>query len=729
MAFDMLSIQYYPLRIAAGDGEPISFFFIPHRRGNMKQIVYSLCFMCSIRCPIQVEVENDEVTWIQGNAKVAGIDGALCPRGAAARALLHDPQRLRTPLIRVGERGENRWREAPWDEALDLVAGRLGDIVSRHGARSVVLGERANLGTHVSKTFLRGLGSPNYFSHDALCKGSANTAFRSMLGYTDAQMNVDLKNTRHLILYGRNLLEAFQTKPARTMLGAIRGGCKLTYIDPCVTVTATKAHQYLMIRPGADLALNYALMHVLLRENLYDAAFADRWIHGLADLEAFVKPLTPQWAEGVTGIAAGVIETLAREAASVKPHVLFHPGYRAAHHVNEIHMRRAILMLNSLMGSMETPGGVFFKKGPGAVGRKPARKLTEQADLPAAIGLRFDKVGTPDFPLPDPEHGVGQMLPHAILNEDPYPIRAFISNRFDPIGSMPDSRRTIEAFKKLDLIVTIDVSPSDIAWFSDVVLPESIFLERTDCVQQANGLIPQIFLRRQAVNPRHDTREAGMIFKALAERMGFGRFFPYENMDDLVRWQLEGTGFSLEDFGEKGFVSYTDKAIWHDRDKLPFKTPSGKIEFRSALLEKAGFESLPALVLPAAPPEGNFRLITGRNILHTHVSTQNNPYLNERCPENVVWIHQDRAKPLGINDGDEVELASGQGRGRTKAYVSDLIHPDAAFLLHGFGHLSPQAGRSYGKGVSDSELQESLIDKVGGSPALHDTFITIRKAG
>jgi thiosulfate reductase/polysulfide reductase chain A len=362
------------------------------------------------------------------------------------------------------------------------------------------------------------------------------------------------------------------------------------------------------------------------------------------------------------------------------------------------------------------------------VGGKPARKLTEQ-EFPKISVPRFDKVGTSDFPLPDPNHGVPQMLPHAILNEDPYPLKALLIYRFDPIGSIPDANLTKKALEKLDLIVSIDINYSDAAWYSDVILPESIYLERTDCVQQANGLKPQMFLRRKAVEPRYDTRDGAMILKQIGERIGIGSYFPYESMEDLVQWQLEGTGFAMEDFDKKGFVTYTDQQIFWDRKEgLKLKTPSGKIEFRSALLEDAGFESFPAYEPINAPPEKHFRLITGRIALHTHVSTQNNPYLSEIVPENVLWIHSQNAAKLGIKSGDVVEVASRQGSGRIKAHVTDLIHPEAVFMLHGFGHQAKLATRSYNKGVSDSVLQENVSDKVGGSPALHHTFVTVKAA-
>ncbi|RJQ78419.1 MAG: molybdopterin oxidoreductase [Desulfobacteraceae bacterium] len=694
----------------------------------MKKTVYSLCFMCSVRCPIQVQVENGQVQWVQGNPHVAGIDGSLCPKGAAGMALLYDEQRLQTPLIRDGERGSGKWRSAAWDEALDYVAERLKTITATHGGRSLALFERTNLSTHVSKTFLKALGSPNHFTHDALCKGSVNTACRSLFGYTDAEMGIQYDKTRHIVLYGRNIFEAVAVKEVNNLMTALGNGAKMTYIDPRVTVTATKAGRYWMIRPGTDLALNYALMHVILKERLYDAAFVQRWVSGLKDLQDFVRPCTPEWAEAETGIAADQIVALAREVSRDKPSVIFHFGYRGAHHADEIYLRRSILILNVLMGSIEAPGGLFFKKGPGAAGGKGARKLTEQK-LPKVEAARADGVGGKDFPLPDAAHGVPQALIDAILTEQPYAVKALIINRFDALKSIPDTNRTKEAFKKLDLIVSIDVNFSDSAWYADVVLPESTYFERTDCIQQANGLKPQMFLRPAAIPPVHNTRESAIILRQLAERLGIEQYFPYTSMEDLVAWQLEGTGFTLADFQARGFVAYCkDQIFWDRNDGLKIKTPSGKIELRSSLLEEAGYPSFPPYV-PVERPQGDrFRLVVGRVAAHTHVSTQNNPYLSELFPENKLWINDQRAKALGIKDGQNVRVASGVGEGTLKAFVTELIHPDTVFMVHGFGHEAKIAMRCYAKGASDSVLQASITDKVGGSPALHDTFVTVQPA-
>lgn len=692
-----------------------------------EEAVYSLCFMCSIRCPIKVTVADGQVQFIEGNPHVKGVEGSLCPRGAAGISLVNDDQRVQAPMIRSGPRGSGEWRRVSWEEAYDYVAEKLKTLTDEYGGRSVALGERTQMSTHVSKTFLKALGSPNHFTHDALCKGSLNTACRSLLGYTDGQIGFDYANTRHLVLYGRNLFESIQVKPVRQFSEAMEKGARLTYIDPRVTVTATKADRYWMIRPGTDLALNYALMHVIIKEGLYDAAFVDNWVSGFDSLKAFVEPYTPEWAEAETGIAAPEIVAFAREVSGQKPGVIFHCGYRCASHVNEIYFRRSIFILNALMGSIESKGGIFFKKGPGEAGGKPVRKLTDQ-DLPKPEDIRFDKVGTPALPTPDPNHGVAQLLPQAILNEDPYPIKALFAFRFDPLFSIPDTTYTRKALDKLDLIVAIDINYSDTAWFADVILPESTFLERMDSPQQANGLKPQIFLRQPAVSPRYDTRPGPEILREIAERLGLGRYFPYQSVEDLVRWQLEPTGFKLEDFKEKGFVAYTDKQIFWDRESgIKFKTPSGKIELVSSLLENAGYASFPPYEPVASPErEADFRLVVGRCAQHTHMSTQNNLYLNELVPENTLWINEASAEQLGIGDKDRVEVASEQGSGRIQARVTDAIHPDCVFMLHGFGHEVPFAARSCRKGVNDALLMKNVSDWVGGSPGLHETLVTVR---
>jgi len=321
------------------------------------------------------------------------------------------------------------------------------------------------------------------------------------------------------------------------------------------------------------------------------------------------------------------------------------------------------------------------------------------------------------------------MLPLAILNEDPYPVKALITHRLDPMLSIPNYNQNKKAFGKLDFLLTIDINFSETAWYSDVVLPESMYLERSDSIQMANGPKPTLYMRRQCVPPRYDTKPFWEIAKELAKRLDVGQFFPYETIEDIWSLQLKDLGVKVEDFDAKGFVALSKNPIlWDRKEGLKFKTPSGKIELVSSLMEKHGFPSFQKYEPLNPPAEGEFRLTVGRSAVHTHVSTQNNPYLSELVPENTLWLNTEEAQKLGIANGQYVEVTSDHGFGKIKAFVTDFIHPEAVFMLHGFGRQVPATTRCNGKGASDTALQENVSDMIGGSPGLHETFVRVRPA-
>jgi thiosulfate reductase / polysulfide reductase chain A len=692
----------------------------------MRKEVYSICFMCSIRCPIKVTVEDGTVKWIEGNPHL--LKGALCAKGSAGTALLSDTERPRYPMIRrQGFRGEGQWQRVSWNEALDYTADKLKAAIGQYGPQTVAFGESQNLNTHISKTFMRALGSPNHFTQESLYRGSVNAALRSLIGYTDAEVAVDWANTRHVVLYGLNILESMELKSIQALLEAKEKGARMTYIDIRSTATASQADRFWMIRPGTDLALNYALIHVILKENLYDEGYVNRWLTGLMELRSFIRPYTPQWAEEETGIPAGEIVALAREVSGAKPKVIFHFGNRGAGQVNEIYFRRSIIILNALMGSIESKGGLIIKKGPQDAGYGSLGELVDQEDLPKPRGERFDGAGSSPFPMADTAHGVAAMLPKAILSEKPYPLKVLIANRFDPLLAIPDYHQTKKAFDKLALIVAIDINYSETAWYADVILPESMYLERADSIQLVTGDKPTLFLRRQCVPPRYDTRPYWEIIRELAKRLDLGGYFPYETIEDIWNLQLKDTGIKPEDFNAKGFVSLSKTPIlWDRKEGLRFKTPSGKIEVLSSLMEKNGFSSLPPYKTVPPPVEGEFRLTVGRNAIHTHGATQNNLYLNELMDENVLWLNTEEAEKLEISNGQVVEISSNQGFGKIRAYTTDFIHPEAVFMLHGFGRQVPAATRCFSKGASDTVLQENILDPIGGSPGLHETMVRVR---
>jgi len=681
--------------------------------------------MCTVRCPIEIEVENDRIKHIWGNPHLLG-GRRLCPRGAAGKVFENDTERLQHPMIRDGERGSGRWKKATWDEALDYTADKLKTIIDTYGGESIVLGDRGGSFTDLQKAFIRSLGSPNYFNHHGACSGSVHNAHNAIAGHRRNTVSYDYGNCKYIILYGRNILQSIGTKEAKDFVDALDRGMRFTYLDVRWNYTAAKAHRFFMMAPGMDYAFNLALINVILRESLYDAEFVERWVLGMKELEEFIAPYTPEWAEKETEIPAKEIVAVAHEVAEAKPAVIFHQGWMTAWTANDYYFRRSIYILNALMGVYEAKGGLLFNKGEAAAGYKPLRTLL--SGVPAVDKERFDGVGR-QYKHLSADYGMAQMLPRAVLSEDPYPIKAFICYRFDPLSSFPDPAAYVEGLKKLDLLLTIDVNYSHTSWYADVVLPEATYLERTDPVIVKKGPKPALWMRRQAVEPKFDGKPKWWIFKQLADRLGVGQYFPYNSIEELIEWQLQDMGIKLSDFDEKGFVPLSDRQIlWDGKDGLQFKTPSQKIELVSSLLEDNGIPSFPPYESPKKPPEGHYRLLTGKTAVHTQGTSLNNLYLNEIQSENTLWINSDEAEKLGIETGDLVEVSVEGVTQKIRASVTDYIHPDAVFTLHGYGREIPLQTRAYRKGMRDNTLMKGLLTvAVGSNCPITDCFVKVKK--
>ncbi|MBD3166130.1 molybdopterin-dependent oxidoreductase [bacterium] len=693
------------------------------------RFVHSICGMCTFRCPITVEVRDGRVKHIWGNPHVTG-GYNLCPRGAAGRAFEYDDERPQTPLLRDGARGSGRWKKAAWDEALDFVADKLAAIKEKHGAKALVMSDRGGPHREFHRTFFQAYGSPNYFNHHATCSNSVHNAHMSMTGLARNGVAYDYKRCKYLLSFGRNFLEAVGTGEAKNIIDLIERGTTFTHIDVRWTYTGSKATNLYVVKPGSDYAIASAMLHVLIKENLVNREFIADWVNGFDDLAAFARDYTPEFAEQASGMPADAIRRVARDMAEAAPSVLLYPGYMTAWGSNDYYLRRALYAINALLGTYEAPGGMVFPKGPGDVGVK-IRQLTGQAPKPEE-SERFDGIGTTCHHL-GKGWGMAQLLPKAILEEDPYPIRGYIAQRHDPLASLPDPAAFKQALEKLDILVSVDVNWSETAWNADVILPECTYLERTDNVIVRKGLKPRLALRQQAVEPRFDSRPRWWIYKQLAKRLGIDEFLPYETIEEEIDWQLEGTGYTHKDFEETGEIKLTDEEIWYDRkDGLKFKKRSGKIELQCDELTDCG---VPCWAPYEAPPEFNgdkFRLITGKKAVHTQGrTTANNPLLHEITPENTIYIHTSRAKNLGLKTGDKITLTpEEEDKPQTGTLeVTDFIHPDAVFMLHGFGDTVPVRSRSFGKGVKNMQLSTGkLRQTVGGNCPLTDTFVQIAKA-
>jgi thiosulfate reductase/polysulfide reductase chain A len=643
----------------------------------------------------------------------------------------YDYERPQHPMIREGQRGEGKWKRATWDEALDYVVDKLKSIIKKHGGKAVALSDRGGPFRDIHRSFLRAIGSPNYFNHDCTCAQNVEHAAISLFGLGRKAFNYDYKQCRHLILYGRNVFESLRVKAANTIMELLDRGGKLTYIDIRASGTAMKATRFWMVRPGTDYALNLGIIHAMLRDKLYDTEFANRWVVGLEALESFVSPYTPEWAARETGIPAEELMAFAHEVAEDKPSVIFHPGWMTARYLDSFYSSRTAYILNVLTGSLEAPGGLFFTKGPEDVGAKGLNTLLDS--IPEPKEKRVDGCGW-KYKHFEPGPGLLHLLYPAIQSEDPYPIKAYIVFRHDPLLALPDPEAQKEALDKLDLLVAVDSNYSETAWYADVLLPSATYLEKSSPLATEKGLEPQFRMRKQAIHPGGEARPDWEIFTILAERLGVGKYFKFKDIGEFWEWQLEGTGVTVDDLGQKGFVELVDKPVWWDRlEDLKFKTQSGKIELVSRRLEENGIPSFKPYERPRRPGKGRYRLAFGRSPVHTHGRTMNNPVLHEIMPENVLWMNAKEAERLGIENDDLVQVTSGKGihSGVIRAHVTEFIHPEAVFMIHGFGRKVPWQTRGYNRGLADYRFETGLLDvydPAGGGIALMECQVKVKKA-
>ncbi|HRJ57902.1 MAG TPA: molybdopterin-dependent oxidoreductase [Anaerolineales bacterium] len=676
--------------------------------------VHSMCEMCVWRCGLIAKIKDGRVVKLDGNPEHPHSRGNLCPRGQSGLMNTYDPDRVLTPLIRVGKRGEGKFRQASWEEALDLVASKMTEIKNKYGAEAMVFSSTHNLSQPLFENLLYGFGSPNYGTQRSLCFNAMIVANTMTYGMEEPGRIYDDK-LKYILLTGRNLLEAISTSETHDLIMAIENGAKVVYLDPRYTKTASKATEWLPIKPGNDLAFHLALLNIIIGEKLYNRSFVEKNTVGFDELKKEVARYTPEWAAPLTGIPAETIIRIAHELAEAAPHALVHNGWRTSNFVNSFHTQRAISIMNALLGNWNKVLVAAAGEESGALGAPP------QPAYPRISALRLD--GVPwKYPVVPFKIGVFQELRDNIVSGDPYQAHGWFISRQNPIQSLPDRGKTIEAFGKLDFIVTVDIVLNDTAWFSDVVLPEASYLERYDPLLPVGD---KVFLRQPVIEPQGEAKSALWIYKQLGERLGLGDYFQYEDEEDYIRQQLKPLGVSLEEVKAQGFAELSSA---EGEAEFSWNTPSGKIELFSDTLAKVGFPGVPTWEEPPQPAEGQFYLLTGKIATSTQFGTQNNQLLHKYSEEPRLWMNTKTATDLGLETDDWVEVTSEVGQIHTKLLATQAIRPDCVYMTPGYGHLSKGLKTAYGVGASDSAVHVTYTDPISGGQALSQTFVTVKKA-
>ena len=678
------------------------------------------CEMCVNKCSIVAVVEDGKIHKLNPNPLSPRSRGMVCARGNAGLQQVYDPSRLKRPLIRAGARGEGKWRPATWDEAFDFAAKQLSDVKQKYGPQGTLWSSTESFSEVFFKNLGLSFGSPNIVRHPTLCLASVNLAYSVTFGTVPS---FDLLNSRYVIMSGANRMEAIITPDTMDLVESTAARkSRLIYLDPRFTVTASKADEWYPIKPGSDLAFILAMLNVIVGENRHDKTFVDTYTVGFDKLAEHVKQYTPEWAESETEIPARDIQRIAREFADAAPRSLYYAGRRSSWYREDFQMRRAQAILNAVVGNWDREGGMV-----------PNQKIA----LGELMFLPWDDPQAPrvdemdkNFPFAAKGDGAYLKLRENVLAGTPYPVKAWMVHKQDPVNALPDQAKTMKMIDQMDFIGVVDVQMSDTAWYADVVFPESTYLEREDPIEMLAGIQPAVVYRQPVIKPLHDTKPTLEIVQGLAKRLGLSQYFDYTieqwNTETAKELPIDAPYDYLRRHGvwSQGGPKYGTTLNAEHR----FVTKSGKIELYSDRLQEGGYDPLPVYQKSAQPPAGTLRLILGRRAYFTHANSTNNPWLNVFTPENQAWIHPGTAQSLGIADGTTVQLTSAVGSVTLKAKVTQEIRPDCVFMLHGYGKRSQWQRLVANKGGSDAQLIETAWDKVSGGAALHETFVRVSKA-
>ena len=641
---------------------------------------------CGGGCPLEAVVRDGRVVRVRNNP-LGGRAMRGCPRGFEMPRVVYAPDRILKPLLRVGERGSGRFREAEWPEALDLVAGRLAEVQGRHGAGSILAlagfasGRGALHSTQrLTKRFLGLMGGYTEIT-GGYSSAAADFVTPFALGTNLAGIDAaTVRRSRLIILWGANVTDTrlgceteFYIEEAR------RRGTEVIVVDPRRSATVKKLDaRWIPVRPGGDAALMMAVLYVLLEEGLVDRPFVAAHSTGFEELERRVLgredglARTPAWAEGVCGTPERLIRELALAYGRARPTALI-PGLSIQRTVGGEEAIRLAIALQVATGNLGQPGG---SSGALTWGKLPVPRMgwIEAPANPA--GASIPVVRWPDAVLEGRQGGY------------PADIRAIYSVGNNYVVQGSDLHKSLRAFRQVEFSVCHDYALTPTARECDVVLPATTFLEREDIVFPAGG--NYLLYSNRAVEPLGWARNDYAIFCELAGRLGLGGAFSEGRSEAewLERFLAESEVADVEAFRRTGIYWGADQArvglheFALDPEAHPLRTPSGMVEIASRAYAATGFPAAPACRMAAPDPAYPLWLVTPHARFRTHSQYETIAWFKSRTPQ-AVWLSPADAAARGIAGGDAVVVRSRQGRMRIAARVSEEIMPGVASLLQG----------------------------------------------
>jgi thiosulfate reductase/polysulfide reductase chain A len=680
----------------------------------------TFCNGCGNRCAIFAYVKNGRLWKIEGNPEANGNLGVICPKGHGYLHELYSPHRIKGPLKRAG----NRFEPISWEKAYQEIAQKINLILMDHGPQSIFWVNYPQSNHLYALRLMHTLGSPHYFTHGSTCYTARNAGWVATVGELPSN---DLSHARYITIIGRNPAGGIDLAEVKKIVEAKEKGAKLVVVDPRHSETAILADEWLPVKPGTDLALLLGMINVMVKEELYDRKFVAVKTVGFEQLEDEIVNYPPEWAERVCEIPAKTIVRITREMAQAKPKALLHRGYHAAfgsQYLNSFQTVRALAIANSLLGNINQEGGIYFPKSAQLGELQPKHPAPELPKIPKADGT-----GIPGrYPLGSYGDGIAHAIPELVLRGE---LKAGFVYHNNPLRTNPNPKRVIAGYKKLELLVVIDTVLSETASIAHYILPESFYLERNEAVDtKHSGKQAQVSIQQQVVKPMFDTRPGTQIIIGLTKHLGIERYFNFD-LDEANRLRLKPLGVTLEELKEKGVLFVGEK--WKEGfSKL--ETPSGKVEIHSNTLEKLGFPPIPRWEEPLVSPDPkdphSFRLLHGKQAIHTHSMTANQPYLmaiSRRYDLIRLWMNKERGNRLGLKDGDWVQIKSMVGEGKIRVRLTEGLHPSCVWLPSGYGIFSKHLRTAFDMGLSYNDFLPTLFDPTVGHAMSSEIVVQVSK--
>lgn len=676
--------------------------------------------MCLMGCGLIAHVKGGRVVKVEGNPDFPINRGGICPKGLSSIQLLYDPNRLKYPLKRVGERGEGKWERISWDEALRITATRLNEIKGKHGAKHVAFPKGQGPGWDIWWDLWIRLamcfGSPNIAAPANVCFFPRSSSYVTYGDYAESDFD---NNNGVIVLWGYNAASSSVPASCRRILEAKERGAKLIVIDPVFTPLAAKADLHIRLRPGTDLALALGMINVIIAEELYDKDFVARWTVGFDKLANHVNDYPPEKVEEITGVPAEVVREVARKYATVSPGLIA-IGNGVEQTTNSVQAVRALTILQAIAGNLDIPGGNISDPEPPPMGmQNPTMMLNRIPDYAKQCVSRH------------PLYAQTQManrgeVADAALTGEPYPIKAMLIFGTDLVTTTARSAKMIEALKKLDFLAVHDIYLTPTAVFADVVFPCTTFLETDDYFFWRMGSSrhgrPQTMhidmWQRKVVETLGESRSNYDFVAGVAKALGLEECFPWKDLAEYVDWQLKeiGRDITVEQLRQSpdGIVKvYPPSQLYRKYEKKGFKTRSGKVELYSSILEEFGYEPLPVYREPAESPISQpelakeYPLICNagmKPLVHTHSQFHELPWIQEICPEPNAFLNPSTATEYEVNNGEMIVVESPRGSIRLKAKLTKAVPPNTVFIPHGW------------RGLGHNNLTDDrVVDPIAGS--------------